>query len=297
MPATSRAYQHPSDFERLADFLSSIRTDVQHTHILHPGDLSWQVFHMLSDYQPADLIQIWEDVHGAILGFVLLFPAYGGFQVQLLPEQRGTALEAEVLQWAEQHLSPILRRSTLTNDHDATRLALLHQHGYRSNGKWLYLERSLTTSLPPTRTPPGFVVRSVRGSEESIARANVLAAAFEALPDPERYQRFMQAPGYRAVLDVVAVAPEQQFAAFAMCWVDQDNHVGQFEPVGTAPAFRRQGVAQAVLAEGIRRMQGCGAERVIVIVEAAEEAAYALYRSVGFEPRWALSWYTKDSSE
>jgi ribosomal protein S18 acetylase RimI-like enzyme len=296
MPVTSRAYQHPDDFERLARFLSSIRTDVQYTHVLHPGDLSWQVFHMLSDYQPADLIHIWEDMQGDILGFVLLFPAYGGFAVQLLPQHRGTALEAETLQWAEDHLPPIPRRSTLVNNHDTARLAWLTHRGYRSNGEWLYLERALHTALPPARIPPGFVVRSVLNGEEALARAMVLAAAFEAPPDPERYQHFMQSPGYSADLDIVAIAPNHQFAAFAMCWVDQNNQVGQFEPVGTAPAFRRQGIGQAVLVEGLRRMQQHGAERAIVIVEAAEAAAGALYQSVGFEERWALSWYTKDTN-
>src|SRR6266496_1171732 len=113
MHTASRSYQHPQDFERLSQFLSHVRTEVQHTHFLHPGDLTWQMFHMLSDYSPADLVQIWEDAHGNILGFVLLFPAYGGFELQLRPQERGTALEVELLQWAEQHLPASLRRSTL----------------------------------------------------------------------------------------------------------------------------------------------------------------------------------------
>jgi ribosomal protein S18 acetylase RimI-like enzyme len=63
----------------------------------------------------------------------------------------------------------------------------------------------------------------------------------------------------RADLDIVAIALDQRFAAFATCWVDQGNRVGQFEPVGTAPEFRRQGLGQAVLSEGLRRMQQHGA--------------------------------------
>jgi len=43
-------------------------------------------------------------------------------------------------------------------------------------------------------------------------------------------------------------------------------------------------------------MHAHGAERVIVIVEAAEEAARALYASVGFREQWGLSWYTKDTT-
>lgn len=293
MLTPNRPYQHPQDFERLARFLSSIRTDVQHTHCLHPGDLTWHIFHMLSDYPPADIVQIWEDAHGDILGFVLLFPAYGGFELQLRSQERGTGLENDMLDWAEQHLQSSVRRSTLVNNRDTARLTLLKERGYRSNGEWLYLERSLNDALPQAPIRSSFAVRSVLGEQEADLRASVLAAAFEAPPQPERYRQFMRAPGYVPELDIVAVAPDKRFAAFAMCWVDQNTQVGQFEPVGTAPEFRRQGAGRATLTEGLRRMHQYGAERAIVIVEAAEEAACALYTSVGFEQQWSLSWYTK----
>lgn len=94
----------------------------------------------------------------------------------------------------------------------------------------------------------------------------------------------------------MAVSPDGQFAAFAMCWIDQESRVGQFEPVGTAPDFRRKGVARAVLEEGLRRMQAHGAERAMVIVEAEEQAACALYEAVGFEVRWMLQWYVRTNA-
>jgi ribosomal protein S18 acetylase RimI-like enzyme len=294
MPITVHAYRHPQDFTRLVSFLSHARTAVQHTHCLHVGDLTWQMFHMLSDYPPAELVQIWEDRHGDICGFVLLSPGYGGFEAQLRPQDRGTALETELLQWAEQHLPAAAHPSTLVNNHDTTRLTLLTGLGYVPQGEWLYLERRLNDPLPHPRIPIGFSVRSVSDTHEALARATVLGAAFDAPPRPEWYQRLMQAPGYVRDLDIVAVAPDQRFAAFAMCWVDQGNRVGQFEPVGTAPEFRRQGLGQAVLAEGLRRMHQHGAERAIVIVEAAEKATCALYASVGLREQWSLSWYTKD---
>jgi mycothiol synthase len=106
----------------------------------------------------------------------------------------------------------------------------------------------------------------------------------------------MDAPGYVRDLDIVAIAPNQSLAAFALCWVDPANKVGQFEPVGTAPEFRQQGLGQAVLYEGLRRMQQHGAERVIVIVESADVAACRLYASVGFEHQWNLNLYTKNAT-
>jgi mycothiol synthase len=296
MTISSHPYQHLQDFERLTSFLSHLRTTVQHSHCLHVGDLTWQLFHMLADYSPADLVQIWQDADAHILGFVLLYPAYSFFDLQLHPCHRGGALEATMLEWVHQHGMSAGRLSTLVNNRDVARVSLLTRCGYRPNGEWQYLERLLNDAPPHPALPSGFVLRSVRGDHEAAARATVLGAAFGAPPDPQRYQHFMHAAGYVRDLDLVAVAPDQRLAAFAMCWVDRVTKVGQFEPVGTAPEFRRQGVAQAVLAEGLRRMQQEGAERAIVIVEAAEQAASQLYVAVGFEQQWSLTLYTRSGS-
>jgi len=296
MTSTARPYLHPQDFPRLTAFLSQVRTDVQQAHYLHVGDLTWQMFHMLGAYQPADLVHIWEDAQEHMLGFVLLYPAYGGFDLQLHPQHRGGPLETEMLQWAERHLPSIDSRFTLVNNHDTLRVTLLREHGYLPDGEWFYVERRLNAALPQPALPPGFTLRSVADDEDAAARALVLGAAFGAPPQPERYRYFMHAPGYVSDLDIVAVAPDQRFAAFAMGWLDPVTKVGQFEPVGTAPDFRRQGLGQAVLYEGLRRLQQYGAERVIVIVEAAEEAAVQLYAAVGFEKRWSLTLYTKRST-
>jgi mycothiol synthase len=293
---TTRPYQHPQDFAKLAIFLSHARSAIHHAHYLHVGDLTWQLFHMFASYRPADLVQIWQDRSEHLLGFVLLYPTLGFFDLQLDPHHRGGSLEAEMFEWVEQHLRPAAEVHTLVNNQDTARLSLLSQHGYQPNGEWFYVQRLLNDALPHMDLPSGFVVRSLAGDHEAAARAKVLGAAFGAPPQPERYQQFMHAPGYIRDLDIVAVAPDHRFAAFAMCWVDRVTKVGQFEPVGTAPDFRRQGLAQAVLYEGLRRMQQYGAERVIVIVEAAEAAACELYAAVGFEYQWSLTLYTKSSA-
>ena len=296
MMFTHHPYRHLLDFDRLNAFLSQVRIDIPHSHYLHRGDLTWQLFHMLADHPLANLIQIWEDAQEHILGFVLLYPPYGFFDLQLHPQQRGSALEAAMLAWAEEYLPAPASRSTLVNNRDTTRRRLLTERGYVAQGEWQYLERLLIDPLPLPHLPAGFSVRSLTTDDEAGARAVVLGAAFGAPPQPERYRQLMHAPGYVRDLDVVAVAPDQSLAAFALCWVDPENKVGQFEPVGTAPGFRQQGLGQAVLYDGFRRMRQHGAERVFVIVESAEEAACRLYASVGFEHQWNLSLYTKSTT-
>jgi ribosomal protein S18 acetylase RimI-like enzyme len=92
----------------------------------------------------------------------------------------------------------------------------------------------------------------------------------------------MDAPTYRADLDLVAVAPDGAFAAFGIVWLDIANRLGVFEPVGTHPAHRRQGLGQAILSEGMRRLQRLGARAVYVNSRGEDVAASRLYESVGF---------------
>jgi mycothiol synthase len=288
-------YRHPQDLERLAAFLSFARQDVGNSHYLHVGDLTWQLFHMLADAAPpGDIIQLWETGGGEILGFVLLYPPSGFFDLQLHPDHRGSPLEAEMLAWAEARLASGGPSATLVAARDIVRAGLLRSRGYQPSGTWHYLEASLQEPVPSPALPSGWVVRSVAGTEEAAQRAAVLAAAFGAPTRPERYHGLMQAEGYEIELDVVAVAESGQFAAFALGWIDPVARVGQFEPVGTHPAFRKQGLARAVLVEGMQRMERRGAERVVVIVEEAEEAACQLYASIGLRRQWDLTLYTKN---
>ena len=70
--------------------------------------------------------------------------------------------------------------------------------------------------------------------------------------------------------------------AFAICWMDEVNRVGEFEPVGTHADFRRRGLERAVLLEGMRLMQMRGAATAFVMCDGDSELAARLYESVGF---------------
>ena len=68
MNVISRPYTGAADFARLQAFLAHARAAVSQTHYLHTGDLTWQLFHMLADLDPSQLVHIWEDQHAALIG-------------------------------------------------------------------------------------------------------------------------------------------------------------------------------------------------------------------------------------
>ena len=101
--------------------------------------------------------------------------------------------------------------------------------------------------------------------------------------DPERYRQMTELSGYEAELGLAVVASDGTEAAFCICWFDPYSASGQFEPVGTLPKFRRLGLAQALIREGVNRLQARGAVQIFVCTYEANEAALALYHAAGFE--------------
>src|SRR5690606_26578570 len=98
----------------------------------------------------------------------------------------------------------------------------------------------------------------------------------------DAYCQLRGAPAYRPELDVIVIAPAGEVAAFVMGWYDAENHVAEFEPVGTAPDFWRRGRARAAVLEALQRVKALGARETIVYADGANPAAQALYRGVGF---------------
>jgi predicted GNAT family acetyltransferase len=80
----------------------------------------------------------------------------------------------------------------------------------------------------------------------------------------------------------VIEAHDGRFAAYALLWPDDANGVGELEPVGTAPAHRRLGLAGAACLEVARRLRGLGAGTAVVYAVEGS-AAGRLYGSLGFE--------------
>lgn len=168
---------------------------------------------------------------------------------------------------------------------DHARVAALRAAGFELQGPPSPLFERGTSGASP-RAVDGFEIRSIRGEGEHAARADAARLAFASTLQPEahraRYLRFMRSPAYVPEHDIVAVAPDGTIAAFAIYWPDDDLSLGQFEPVGTHPDFRRRGLARAVVLEGLARLAARGIERARVMTGGANEPASSTYHAVGF---------------
>lgn len=290
--ATDRPLQGDGDFWRVRDLLIE-------TYPCTPLGFNWDIrrwdgarfHHATDDWEAryAGHVQLWETVNGRLIGVVNADGA-GDAQLQVHPDFR--ALEAEMVVWAEEHLSMINKAERrqleiFVYDYDTQRQQLLQKRGYTQMG-YGGVARRLRLSeykLEPSALAANYTLRTTAPTNLADCQriADLLNAAFNRnFHTALEFQNFTrQAPCFHPDLDLVAVAPDGSFAAYVGIAYDEANRHATFEPVCTHPDQRRHGLARALMMEGLHRLKALGAADVSV--ETGDMIpANRLYDSMGF---------------
>lgn len=302
---------HAADLDRLLRFVGECNLTPDAGAIRHPGDI---VHFMSNSLRGRDLerhIFLYEE-DGRLRALVTLYPGATWYDDLLLgPDLRASgdvAFEAAALAWAEAAAWSASQAAASVSAGakdgavgveltvgDTGRQKILERLGYQpvTTPGMLYTTRSLQTPIPNKPLPEGFSMRPVAGEQEAGLVAEVHNGAFTPKWDAEQYLAVMRTPGFQIDHELVVVAPDGRFAAFVIIWPDPISRAGLFEPVGCHRDFQRQGLASALMYEGMRRMRAAGMETAIVLHNADNESGVALYRSVGFQTRYEITDYRK----
>ncbi len=298
MKLRMRAYEAP-DFWRVRAFLRD-------TFLLNGRrEDNWQayrfeywVWHGIANLEqgPAEeKIFLWETPDGS-LAAVLNAEGRGNAYLQLHPEFRTAALEAEMISVAEERLWTVAKDgkdkvAVWAHEGNSLREGILESRGYRvrpevsMHDRWMSLEGY----VPGPVVPAGYVVRPMGDGAELLERCYTSGLAFhpddpncahENRADVTWYRNIQKAPLYRRDLDIVAVAPDGAVASFCTIWFDDVTLTAACEPVATSPAHQKKGLAKACIHEGLRRAREMGA--TLGFVGSGEEGAHRCYESAGF---------------
>lgn len=295
MPFTTRMYTRAEDRDRITRFLSDASVGEPRPGYWHVGDVIWSMY-LHTTFEPQKSIRLWEDATtGALLGISWI--ETGGdaceMETMLAPAVRATAEGAAIVTEALAWLRRIAARRGLTTtwararDSDAWQIELLAGHGFArddTHPAYVHFRRPFTNDpLPDAPLPEGFTVRAVGGPDEWQRRVDLHRLVWRpSRVTLEAYRRLRAAPFYRPDLDLVVVAPNGALVSYCILWYDERTRVGEYEPVGAHPDWRRQGATRAVLIEGLRRLRALGAERAIVLTGVNNAPAIHLYESCGF---------------
>ena len=241
----------------------------------HVGDLAWWL------HRPEGKRRLWLDGDRCIAWAWAFPPATLAYELH--HEHRDGPLHREVLAWlGEAADGDVLSAYALETDAETVELLAALGYERREAYKWYaYHLRELGRDIGEPNVPDGFRLRTVDGEEDFRKRVALHRAVWApSRVTEDMYRRVTKTWPYRADLDCVVEAPDGRFAAYVLCWYDDANRVGLFEPVGTHPDFRRRGLGAAVCRYAFRRLQEEGATHALVL--AADDPAIALYGSLGF---------------
>ncbi|MCX4751691.1 hypothetical protein OG455_40360 [Kitasatospora sp. NBC_01287] len=101
---------------------------------------------------------------------------------------------------------------------------------------------------------------------------------------------------YRAEFDLTAFSPQGKAAAYCQGWYDGPSGIGLFEPVGTAPDFRRLGLSRATGIAVLHAFAAAGGRLATVCPrgDAGYPVPKLVYESLGFQQYSRTRGFTKD---
>lgn len=307
----ARVYQSLADLAAMKRLLTQSRAVQNSAYAIHPGDLDWWLFYLPVENSPWENIFLWDDPDrpGELAAWAYLSPGWNAFDLFIHPGWRSKQWIDTLSQWTTQRLEELNQtngakqiRTLWISPHDQLSVECLERLGFQMTDTTnLDLERSVVELIPEIELPGGFQIRPLAGESELPQRATAQHAVFGSSLELdryiERYRRFMRSAAYTDALDLVVLTPDNQVAAFSIWWLDPVNRLGHLEPLGTHPAFQRQGLARALILEGLRRMQAAGMTRVNVCTEGDNYPAQALYQATGFQETWRLHTFIRSVSK
>lgn len=298
-PTHLRPYSASSDVSRIMQFVGECNLLTDFCCSVHPGDVGHFLSNELAGRDPAPYCFLYE-LNGRLEALMLLHAIRSSSWGLLVhPRRRDAELETALVAWAEERLRQLLTVSdsaqawitSETLECDTLRRDILASRGYvaEATPDFFVTTRSLQGEIPASVLPDGFSIRAVAGEHEADAVQAVHTSAFRRAWRPGEYLQVMRSPAFHSERELVVVSPDGRFAAFLVYWIDPITKSGLFEPVGCHPDFQRQGLTRALMYEGMRRMAAQGMTTAVVIHEAPDEnpASAALYRSVGFTPKYS----------
>jgi len=301
--SVSRLYSGTKDLQSMLDLLAAIRPAARMSDYPSMVDLH----ELLTLRNVQENTRLWLDAKGSMVGYAFV-DHYNNLQFEFDPHSAHPDIESEMVSWgvacirrAMQEHGETLALDASCREDDTERIMLLERHGFvRLETRSLQMIRPLDLPIPEPQLPAGFMIRHAAGEQEVEALVALHRAAFgtENMTVEERLA-MMRVPDYDAALDLLAVVPGGELAAYCLCSISREEnertgqHVGYTDPVATHPAYQRRGLAQALLLAGMRELKARGMEAAMLGTSSENAAMQRAAESVGFYVQSTTLWFTK----
>ena len=199
-------------------------------------------------------------------------------QYALILDPDHRQLAEELLAWTESIIAPEIK----ILQSNQTLLPLVQSRGYtRSNDFMVIREKELiATSMELVNLAQGYSITVLDESEWQDYFCAV-HEVFNMMDTVEAFSSIRRAPSNVDEMHLDVVNEKHEIAAFCSVWLDRENNVAEFEPVGTVPQFQKKGLGAALLADACNRLRQMGCPHVKVESWSESVGANKLYNACG----------------
>jgi ribosomal protein S18 acetylase RimI-like enzyme len=242
--------------------------------------LADELLHGVSAWR--DHLALWEE-DGEIVAAAFIGESPRDGVILCDPGHAGLA--PELLGWVEQRCAaPALRVEVRASSRELVAAVAGRGYGRDRDGHDIPREKP----LHPERDEPAVLPAGLRIAEledDELARYNVAVQAVSGRVggSPEEHAVVRRCPSAVRELGLVVLDADAAVVGFAEAWLDRDNLVAEFEPVGTIPSEQRCGIGSAVMQEAENRLRRLGCRLATVHSWSAMEGANRLYESLGYK--------------
>jgi mycothiol synthase len=301
---TERSFRGAADLAAMAALASAFPANNLHFADLPYRFSSWALDRLES-------ARLWEDETGRLLAWAVLQTPFWAIDFMIHPDADPDVQETLLL-WVDEQAqalvgTPYGRPAWFISvfADQLQRIQAIEAAGFVSQANvgensWtkVLLSRPYGQEIAKWSLPEGFIIRPLQGRAEAKLYAFLHRAVFESTNMTLDWRlRTLLQPSYRPDLDLVVVAPDGHLAAFCICWLDEASSgaiTGQIEPMGVSEPYRALGLGRAILAEGLRRLEQVGAQRICVETDHYRGPALNLYESAGFTVERQVLVFRKD---
>ena len=292
---TSRLYDGEKDFQIILDLLVRVRP----VHHINDYPVKVDLEERFASAMIRENTRLWfDDGHPIAWAFVDEFNNL----LWELSDQYEETLGAEIVDWGEACL-----RKTLAGNGSKTldascredftrRISFLIRHGFQqTKDRSIYMMRPLSEPIPSPVLPPGFIIRPIKGKEEADAVAAMHRAAFGTdYMTTENRLAIMITSEYDPSLDLLAIAPGGEIAAYCSCSVKEGEKRGLTDPIATHPKYQHMGLARALILTGMEVLKERGMESAHLGTSGENIAMQKAAAAVGFRVEHQTLWYSKE---
>ena len=219
-----------------------------------------------------------------------------------LNDQYEETLGVEIIAWGEACVRKTLTKNESKNldascrEDFASRISFLRRHGFlQTKDRSIYMMRPLSEPIPNPTLPPGFIIRPIKGIEEAEAVAAMHRAAFGTdYMTTENRLAIMSTSEYDPSLDLLAIAPGGEIAAYCSCSIKEGEKRSMTDPVATHPQYQQRGLARALILTGMKLLKERGMESAHLGTSGENIAMQKAAASVGFRVEHQTLWYSKE---